>query len=260
MKGIIAFALLLSGAALTANRAACAQEPISIELVLAVDVSGSVNQPDFDLQMKGIATALRSPEVIESIAAHDGVAVSLLQWAAWVNDTPSIPWRLLDSPASILAFAAEVEAAERESLGFLTAIGTAIDRSLKLIATNEYAGRQLTIDVSGDGESNTGLELEPSIALARLGSVTINGLAVITDVDDLDEYFEKYVISGPDAFVIRTSGYENFAEAMRLKLLRELAPRVSRREDPYRSGYAALRGNRTQAPEWRPLTRPRRPR
>ena len=245
MKGIIAFALLLTGPVLITSATTHAQEPAAIELVLAVDVSGSVNDTDFALQMNGIASAFRSPDVVELIALNDGVAVTLIQWAGWVSDKQTIPWRLLDSRASVLAFATEVEAAEREAVGFLTAIGTAIDKSLSLIVTNDYAGRQLTIDISGDGQNNTGLALAPTITQAQFLKVTINGLAVLTDVPDLDEYFEQQVISGPGAFVIKTSDYENFAEAMRLKLTRELAPRVSFREEPHGTEYATtfeLRG------------------
>jgi len=240
MNRIFVFALLLSGLVFVASQTTQAQEPIAIELVLAVDVSGSVSNSEFDLQMNGIANAFRSPDVIALIASHDGVAVKLIQWGGWVDDKQTLPWRLLDSRASVLSFASEVEAIDRQTVGFLTAIGTAVDEALKLIVANNYAGRQLTIDISGDGENNTGLDLTELRIQAQLLSVTINGLLVLTDVPNLDEYYEKHVISGPGAFVIKVSDYNSFADVMRLKLLRELAPRVSRQEDLPGIKYAKI--------------------
>ncbi len=240
MKGIIAFALLLSGLVFITSQTTQAQNPISIELVLAVDASASVNDSEFALRMNGIAHAFRSPDVIELIASHDGVAVTLIQWAGWVDNEQTIPWRLLDSRASVLSFASEVEVTQRETVGILTAIGTAIDEALKLIVTNNYAGRQLKIDISGDGQNNTGLALTRSKMQAQFLRVTINGLAVLTDVPNLDDYYEQHVIGGPGAFVIKTSDYNSFAHAMRFKLLRELAPMVSLREKLLGTKHAKL--------------------
>ncbi len=210
-----------------AHRPATAQTPVSIELVLAVDTSLSVSDQEFRLQMKGIARALRSKEVIELIAVHDGVAMALIQWAGWTNPENMIPWRRLKTPQSILTFAAEIEAAKRDRVGNLTGVGTAIQASLHAIASNDFAGKHLKIDVSGDGQNNAGPSPAVLRALAKAQGVTINGLAVMTDVAYLDIYYRHEVITGPGAFVIRATGYNDFARAMRLKLLRELAPAVS---------------------------------
>lgn len=201
-----------------------AQTPVSVELVLAVDTSLSVNDFEFRLQMEGIAKALRSPEIVELISLHDGVAIAVLQWAGWTSDTDSIVWRILKTPTSVHSFADEVADMNRHGVGNLTAIGSAIEASLFEIATNEYAGKVLKIDVSGDGISNAGPMPSEAKLLANIRGVTINGLAILTDVASLDDYYRREVVTGQGAFVVKAAGYEDFARAMRLKLLRELAP------------------------------------
>ncbi len=200
---------------------------VSIELVLAVDVSSSVNYSEYGLQMRGIAQAFRSPEVVTLIEHSGGVAVTLVQWSSWADLERTVPWRLLNDRAAVLAFAAEVEGTNRVSVGILTAIGTAIEASLKALADNQFVGRRQKIDISGDGQNNSGLPLELARKLARSKGVTINGLAIQTDVADLDRYFREQIISGPDAFVMAATNYADFARAMQAKLLRELAPAIS---------------------------------
>ena len=203
---------------------AAAEMPVAVELVLAVDTSASVDAGEFSLQMRGIAEALRAPEVIALIAEQDGVAITLMQWAGWTGHEDILPWRVLTGAASVLAFAAEVEAMERQHVGNLTAIGSAIDRGAELIAANGYAGRLRKIDVSGDGQNNVGVPLARARARAEAAGISVNGLAILTDQPELDEYFLAHVIAGPDPFVISTADYAGVAEAMRRKLLRELAP------------------------------------
>ncbi len=204
-----------------------AQTPIAIELVLAVDTSLSVNDIEFGLQMHGIARAFRSDEVIRLIGLYDGVAVTLIQWAGWVSEEHTVPWRLLTTPESVRSFADEVARTRRDSVGRFTAIGTAIEAGLEAIATNRFAGRRLKIDVSGDGRSNAGPP--PTLARDEAASraVTINGLTVLTDDHALENYFRKNVIAGPAAFTINATSYDDFARAIKIKLLRELAPEIS---------------------------------
>lgn len=211
-------------------RPAVAQTPVSIELVLAVDTSLSVNDLEFRLQMRGIAEALRSPEVINLITSYDGVAMTVIQWAGWVNEENWLPWRLLKSPASIEALAAEIETLKRDHVGNLTGIGTAIEAGLYALANNQYSGRQMKIDISGDGASNIGPDPNLAKLRATAAGVTINGLAILLNDDTLAAYYGDQVITGPGAFVIKANDHKDFARAMRLKLLRELAPAVSGQE------------------------------
>ncbi len=205
----------------------CGQTAVSIELVLAVDVSASVNTVEYALQMRGIAEAFRSPKVIQAIESTDGIAVTLIQWSSWTNADNGMPWRRLHDRAAILSFAAEVERTARVPVGNLTGIGTAIGDSLQSIEDNGFVGRRRKIDVSSDGLNNSGLPLARARDLARLKGVTINALAIQTDFADLADYFREHVVSGPDAFVVAAADYEDFARAMHLKLIRELTTRLS---------------------------------
>ncbi len=208
-----------------------AKTPVSIELVFAVDTSISVDGFEHDLLMKGIANAFRTPEIINLIGQQDGVAVTLFQWSSEVNEQYMIPWHLLKDPASVLAFAAKVEKAERDPDRRFTGIGRAIDFGVRLIAENAFEGRQLKIDVSGDGRNNIGVPLSTPQREADALRIVINGLPIIThtgvDSYDLYTYYREKVIHGPGAFVEIANDYDDFARAFLRKLRRELTPLVS---------------------------------
>ncbi|MEM7428473.1 MAG: DUF1194 domain-containing protein [Pseudomonadota bacterium] len=204
-----------------------AQQTVSLELVLAVDASSSVNVAEHRLQMQGIARAFRSPEVMQLIEGSGGIAVILFQWASRANIRETTGWHILRTRNSILSFAEEVSRTRRVSVGSLTAIGSAIEAGLDLLDTNGITGVRGKIDVSGDGRNNSGTALEDARARAAARGVTINGLAIQTDVPDLAAYYRQHVTSGPDSFVIAAKDYADFARAMEVKLLRELSPAVS---------------------------------
>ncbi len=205
-----------------------AQTPVSIELVLAVDTSRSVDDDEYDLQMKGIASAFRDPEIIGLIGQQDGVAVTLFQWSGEVDKQYMIPWDLLRDPASILSFAARVEKAERDPIRGFTALGGAIGFGVRLIAGNAFEGRRLKIDISGDGRSNTGVLPSVTWQEADILGITINGLPILIDTYNLDTYYRENVIHGPGAFVEIANDYDGFARAFLRKLRREVATSISR--------------------------------
>ena len=219
-----------------------AKTPVSIELVLAIDTSLSIDGSEYDLLMKGIAHAFRTPEIVNLIGQQDGVAVTLFQWSSEANEQYMIPWHLLKDPASVLAFAAKVEKAERNPNRRFTAIGEAIDFGVRLIAENAFEGHQLRIDLSGDGRNNTGIPPSISRQKANALGIVINGLPILThivaysgripthtdnDVFDLESYYREKVILGPGAFVEIANDYDDFARAFLLKLRREMTPLVS---------------------------------
>ncbi len=231
--------------AISHNDAAQAQTPVAIELALAVDTSMSIDAFEYDLLMKGIASAFRAPEVVTLIGQHDGVAVTLFQWSSEIDERYTIPWQLLKDPASISAFAAEVEKAERNPNRVFTGIGTAIDYGVRSIAENAFDGHLLNIDVSGDGRNNIGVPPDISRREASAMGIVINGLPILThivgysngiptstedDFYDLDTYYRENVISGPGAFVEAANDYDDFARAFLRKLLREIAPLVSQED------------------------------
>ena len=232
-------AVFWAAVALLHSDGAQAKTPVSIELVLAVDISISVDDFEYDLMMKGIANAFRTPEIIKLIEQQGGVAVTLFQWSSAIDEHYMIPWHLLKDPASVLSFAAKVENAERDPKRGFTALGGAIDFGVRLIRENAFEGRQLKIDVSGDGRNNNGLPPSmPRQAAIALG-VVINGLPILTYPDnmlyDLDTYYREEIILGPSAFIEIANDYEDFAHAFLRKLQREIIPLVSQEDTLPRS-------------------------
>lgn len=209
-----------------------AQTPVAIELVLAVDTSLSVDDIEYDLQMTGIANAFRAPEIISLIQQQDGVAVTLFQWSTEIDQRYMIRWHLLHSPASVLAFADMVAQAERDPVRGFTAMGRAIDLGVRLIAENNFDGRLLNIDISGDGRSNTGGLPVDSWPGAQARGIVINGLPILIDTFALETYYREKVIYGPGAFIEVAINYRDFAQAFHRKLKREIAPKITRNDLP----------------------------
>ncbi len=225
-----------------------AKSSVSIELVIAVDTSMSIDGFEYNLLMNGIASAFRTPEIVSLIGQHDGVAVSLFQWSSEVNAQYMIPWHRLKDSASVSAFADKVEKVERDPNRVFTGIGEAIDFGVRSIAENEFEGRQLKIDISGDGRNNIGVPPSIPRQAANALGIVINGLPILThivdrwvitdppfrlpahtntDYYDLESYYREKVIQGPGAFVEIADDYDDFARAFLRKLLREITPLVS---------------------------------
>ncbi len=215
--------------------ALCAQTEVDLQLVLAVDGSGSVDEREYALQMTGIAAAFREPEVLEAIAEgyHGRIGVSLVTWAESAGDKDFSPWHLVSSLESAERFARLVEGFPRRVIGG-TGIGRALFFAMRRIERSGLTSARRVIDLSGDGAESTAryfrVETSQSRARARADGITINGLAILTDEPDLEAYYRDEVISGPGAFAMAVAGYEDFAEAMKRKLIREIRyrPDVSR--------------------------------
>jgi len=228
---------------------ATAQTPVSIELVFAVDTSMSIDGFEYQLLMKGIASAFRTPEVVSLIEQQNGVAVTLFQWSSEVDQQYVIPWHLLNDSASVLAFAAKIDMAKRDPNRLFTGIGEALEFGVHLIADNAYEGRQLKIDVSGDGRNNVGIPLSMPQKKANALGIVISGLPIITytnaDSFDLENYYREEVIQGPGAFIEIADDYEDFARAFLRKLLREISPLVSQENSDPRMRVQETRGPST---------------
>ncbi len=210
-----------------------------MELLLAVDVSTSVNDIEFRQQKEGMSQAFRDGEVIELILNHQaGVAVQVTLWAGFPSSSTPNPWRVLRSEQDISAFADSLLNMPREDLGHLTALGSAMNFAIREIENNDYEGIEKKIDVSGDGRNNIGPHPGLAQALARAGDITINGLVIGNAEEGLEDYFERNVMTGSNAFVDYAADFEDFAEAFRRKLKRELSPKLAKGSD-YRH-YADL--------------------
>jgi hypothetical protein len=227
--GKIIFATwILASAATAFLGTVAASKPVSLELVLAIDCSLSVNDLEFDLQIRGIADAFRDEEVIAQIMARpQGIVATVVQWNGTSNNHQEPPWRLLTDRASIFAFADEIDGTKRYQSGYHTAIGRAIDFSSELIVTNAYAGQERKIDISGDGRNNAGPEPSEARLRALANGIVINGLAVLDGDPDLLAYYQTSVAGGPGSFVLAANTYADFAAGMRKKLRRELLLRLT---------------------------------
>ncbi len=199
--------------------------PVSVQLVLAVDVSGSVSQDRFELQREGYASAFRSDPVLQAILSTStgSIAVAMLQWTGPELHVVAVDWTLIDGAASAEHFAAAIEHAPRALFGGGTSISGAIDYARMMLARAPYQGQRLVIDVSGDGANNRGRPAEDARDEAVQAGVVINGLPILTLEPDLDIYYQQNVIGGPGAFMIAVQNYEAFAAALRNKLITEIA-------------------------------------
>jgi hypothetical protein len=209
------------------------QVAVDLELVLAIDSSGSVDFAEFELQASGIARAFRDPEVIEAImgAAPNGIAVSVIQWSGRRQHLVTIDWTRITNAASAQALAARIDAMGRVLIGE-TAIADALRFATEKFADGPFRGVRRIIDLSGDGPTNAGGDPDPIRDAAVWSGITINGLAILNESPMLDLYYADHVIGGPDAFVVPARDYDDFARAIRLKLLKEIRGAPLARADP----------------------------
>ncbi len=210
--------------ALMSDRASAAT-PVAVQLVLAVDVSGSVSQDRFELQREGYAAAFRSAAVLQAIRSTStgSIAVAMVQWTGPALHVIAVDWTLIDDAAAAERFAAAVQGAPRALFGGGTSISGAIDYAMGMLEHAPYRGQRQVIDVSGDGANNRGRPAEDARDTAVQAGVIINGLPILTLEPELDVYYRQSVIGGPGAFVIAVKSYQEFAAAVRGKLITEIA-------------------------------------
>ena len=203
-----------------------AQTAVDVELVIAIDSSASIDSREFALQMAGIAAAFRDPEVVAAITSgpESRVAVAAIFWAESGYPVDVSPWHVLADAGDAERFAWEMERWPRRVEGG-TGIGTAVFHGVKALEHNAIEGKRRIIDISGDGRETTMREFyitsPQARAMALSRGITINGLAILNDEPDLDRYYRDHVAGGPGSFVMVAREIEDFAEAMRRKLIRE---------------------------------------
>ena len=218
----LAIAALVALCLATACGAATAPPP-ALAVVLAIDVSASIDADRFVLQRDGIARAFADRHLVEAIAAiPGGIEALVLEWSDPDAITVIVDWRRIGDAPSAAAFAGAVRASARRSRG-LTAIGPALLAAARQFDRLPQPAARRAIDISADGIANLGLS--PAAARDRIvgAGITINGLAILTDEPWLEAYFRTEVIGGAGAFVLAARDYASFAEAMRMKLVREVA-------------------------------------
>ncbi len=196
-----------------------------LALLLAVDVSGSVDKQEYRIQMDGLAAALRDGIVADALVEQQA-QIALIQWTGSSRQRQTIPWTAMRTYADVLALADQIEADPRIWRNFSTAIGEALEVSRAALAPVAHCTRRV-IDVSGDGESNEGIEPATQRALLSADEVTVNAIAIETDDADLTAYFFENLITGPGAFVVTANGFADYPEQIKRKLQRETTRQVT---------------------------------
>lgn len=247
MRGGLRTGLALCGAAALAlaalhssgARAAGAPVPVDAAIVLAADVSRSIDDEEFALERRGYADAIQSQQLIDAISTgpHGAIALAYVEWAGDGEERVVVDWAVIRDPAGARAFAAALTAAPRSYLG-RTAIGAAIDFSFALFAESAFESSRRVIDVSGDGTSNQGRPVTAARDAAVGAGAVINGLAIYNKKaailggylalhtnppGGLAHYYRDNVIGGAGAFVVQIDDFRTFGEAMMRKLVNEIA-------------------------------------
>jgi hypothetical protein len=229
------FAVVLIGLAATAGPRRAAAEPVDLVLVLAVDVSGSVDAFEAHLQREGYLRALVHPDVIKAITSGERkrIAVTYVEWAGSYFQRTVVDWAVISDLGSARAFVDRLKANPPITERW-TSLSGAIDYAMERLAACPHKGERRVIDISGDGPNNSGRAVHDARDAAVKAGVTINGLPIVNDrpnpwgrppPPDLDKYYFENVIGGPGAFIIVAKGFGNFAEAIRHKMVREIAGR-----------------------------------
>jgi hypothetical protein len=206
---------------------------VDLELILAVDVSRSMDIDEQQLQRDGYVAAITHPEVLDAISQgrHGRIALTYIEWAGPDVQYKVVDWRAIDGPESAREFAAALAQAPIQRFR-----GTSISNSLVFVApqfdNNGFEATRRVIDVSGDGPNNMGIPIEVARAPVLDAGITINGLPIMikqpsgfASIPDLDDYYEQCVIGGFGAFLVVVQSADQFAEAIRRKLVLEIAGR-----------------------------------
>jgi Protein of unknown function (DUF1194) len=211
---------------------------VDIELVLAVDVSYSMDMDELAIQREGYAQAIISKEFLQALKTgpNGKISVTYFEWAASSDQKIIIPWRVIDGPETADAVANEIMKTPIRRAS-RTSISGAINFAMPLFDENPYRGLRRVIDISGDGPNNNGSPVTVARDAALEKGITINGLPIMVkepsystmDIDNLDFYYEDCVIGGPGSFVVTIKDRDKFKEAIRTKLLLEVAGRTPER-------------------------------
>lgn len=208
------------------------KEPVDVLLVLAVDVSRSIDEEEARLQRQGYREAIVDPRVVSAIQSGTlgAIALAYVEWGSADYQRMVIPWTRIDGPETARAWAVALEAAPRVSMNW-TSISGAIEFSMRVLEDAPFEGTRRVIDISGDGVNNSGAPVTLLRDLAVEAGITINGLPILNDRSPfgrppsmpLDQYFQDFVIGGPGAFMVPAEDFNAFQSAVLRKLIREIS-------------------------------------
>jgi hypothetical protein len=234
-------ALVGSIATLTVPIAARSQTAVDLQLVLAVDVSRSIDEVEAELQRRGYVEALTSQRVVDAILSGEQkrIALCYTEWAGTHYQVVVIDWTVIDSPAAARSFADKLAEAPRTSQSW-TAVGAALAFAAQRFDNSGFESKRRVIDVSGDGRTNDGPPAELVRDRLVAQGIVINGLPVMMNRTNfgrppdtgLDKYYEENVIGGPGSFMISAANFDDFGRAVRSKLVREISAAPTPRPTP----------------------------
>jgi hypothetical protein len=208
-------------------------EAVDLELILAIDVSGSVDEEEAALQRRGYLAALVHPQVLQAISGGEKrkIGITYMEWAGYHYQRVVVDWAVISDKASAERFVSRI-AEVPISTERWTSISGAIEFAMKRFDASPYRGTRRVIDISGDGRNNNGRDLAEVRREALERGIVINGLPIVNDRPtrwgtpperDLDLYYRDHVIGGPGSFYIVADGFHAFANAIRTKLVREIS-------------------------------------
>ena len=236
MARSLRFVLVLAALVLLPLKPLVAAEPVDLLLVLAADVSRSVDGPKFQLQREGYAAALSDPRVQQAIKSgrNGRIAVCLVEWSGLASQKVVVDWTLIDGSQAAQQFGDRLLETPR-SFADRTSISAGIDFALAQFVRAPFESRRRTIDVSGDGTNNSGRDVRQARDEAVNGGVTINGLVILSEhplpwnpehtnpPGGLAKYYRDNVIGGPGAFVMEAKNFDSFGQAIVAKMIAEVA-------------------------------------
>lgn len=236
-----------------------AEVEVDVELFLAVDVSRSMTPAELEIQRRGYAAALTSPEVIAVIEGSltGQIALTYVEWAGTYSQTVVVPWALIATRADAERVAGQITARFDEGMR-RTSISGALSYAALDFGDNGFRGLRRVIDISGDGPNNQGAPVTQIRDEVLAQGITINGLPLMTEdgfstrwgIDDLDVYYVRCVIGGPGAFALPVFDWDQFADAVKRKLVLEIAglppqsPRIQRVQATRLQPYDCLVGEK----------------
>jgi hypothetical protein len=235
-RGLSVLLILLMVAGSAATGPAIAAERVDLLLVLASDVSRSVDQAKFDLQRKGYAAAITDPRVLDTIRSgpRGRIAICFVEWSGAAAQKLVVDWTVIDGPQAAQKFADQLVELPR-SFADRTAIGSGIDFAAAQFGRTPFESRRRTIDVSGDGTNNSGRDVKSARDEATANDITINGLVILSErplawnpehtnpPGGLAQYYRDNVIGGAGAFVMTAQNFDSFGQAIIGKLVAEIA-------------------------------------
>jgi uncharacterized protein DUF1194 len=235
-RKILAPVLVMLWALLAPPSAALAAEEVDLLLVLAADVSRSVDQPKFQLQREGYAAAVSNPRVLDAIASgpNHRIAICFVEWSGSGNQKLVIDWTMISDANSARGFGDQLVEAPR-SFADRTSISGGLEFAMAQFERAPYSAKRRTIDVSGDGTNNSGRDVGMVRNEIVAQGVTINGLVILSErplpwnpehtnpPGGLPKYFENNVIGGPGAFVIVAEDFKSFGHALISKMIAEIS-------------------------------------